>query len=78
MASMTIVITVTMGLYEYYRRNDILGKPTSVRQMFLPVDKWGPAVQTTQPVSQGKEASYDNAAFDYKSHEANGVISTHM
>ena len=62
MASTTIVIVIAMGCYEYHRRNVVLGKPTSLRAMFRPVDKFGPAQAT--PVHPTAAQTYVNQAYE--------------
>ena len=79
MASTTIVIVIVSGFFEYYRRNNILDKPTSPREMFRPVDKWGPAVKTNKSsdAEVTKPAGYENDAYTYGGSSYN-VTDTHM
>ena len=78
MASTTIVIVIATAFFEYYRRNNILDKPTSPRDMFRPVDKWGPAVKTNKAVDDGvKPVGHDNDGYSYSGSSYN-VTDTHM
>ena len=73
MASTTIAIVIAVGIFEYYRRNNIIDKPTDFRGMLRPVDKWGPAVKQTAPIQSSNgshnldnmntKVGYANEAF---------------
>lgn len=70
MASFSIVIAVSGGIFEYFRRKEN-GKISEFKDMLKPTDKWGPAVKITKPI-QGhdlKEAAYNNDAFNYGSNK---------
>ena len=70
MAATPLVIVILMGGYEYHRRNNVLGKPTSAKAMFKPVDKWGPAEKAAlaplpsyNGITDLQKAVYDNQAY---------------
>ena len=52
MATTTIIIFITVGIFEYYHRNTIMKKPTDFRGMLKPVEKWGPAVKMSEPIRE--------------------------
>ncbi len=87
MAGWTVVLVLVLGVLEYFRRNYLLDKPTSLSEMFSPVDKFGPAVgggasAPVEPVGNSNLAAYDNDAFGYgstaKEKTAASYNSTHM
>jgi len=71
LASTTIVIVISVGLFEYYRRNVIMDKETDWRGMLRPVEKWGPAVGAADAKGKDNEA-YDNDGFHYPASEGTG------
>jgi len=60
MAAVAVVIIPVTGVYQAYKRRKA-GKPTDIRSMFSPNEKWAPANAPKKDPVQ----SYDNDAFHY-------------
>ena len=61
MASSSFVIVLSMGIFEYYRRNYILKKAITVSEMFYPLSQWNNSSKATANVEL---QHYTNEAFN--------------